>query len=643
MDTINHPLKSMQAVRQYEEEHRRRRSAANHSSSTSSSPSHLPRSRTSSIPSLAETECSEISSSSSTLPSDKKTSELPYEHRRSPSEHSRGAGSISTQSSFHTAQQEHLLNDEADESSQMSAPLERISSSDRRWLEDFIDNDDESQLTFTTHATTKTGNKHYEDENEENLPQAAATSPQRSILSAGSTLAGLDVLSTAPSILTTTSSNVNGILNGILPPPPPPPPPPGTPTPQESNTLESDFLIPQRRVVSPKPRSDQNMFGMGEDPINRFLRTRQKRETTDTNIHYISDTDDDSDDDDAEDNPAIIANYQNRQKNQTHSIISSQLSSEEQEVARMTAQLSTQCDLYQKKISTPLADAISVASGTSASIRATNTSSAVPRRGPTLQTPPTITNSVRIHVYDLLPKDAEIELFPWGCHVPIGQCLVTMNDGLHALGSGAYHVGVEVNGVEFAYGANDVPSLSGVFTCHPRTSPGYQYRTTIDFGDRISSTPRVDHTTTMYDGHKIMQGMAREYMGCDYDLLRRNCCTFARDACLRLGVTEHEIPPWFLHLSSAGADAHDVVNNVEAAVDRSVEPLKRMLSVENSSSHGRRRSDRPKSVLKGKDENSTANVSCGKTKNGSAIDSVVNAIGRSLCFNPQLLTNSCAT
>ena len=273
MDTINHPLTSMQAVRQYEEEIRRQRSAA-YSSLTSSSPSHLPRSRSnnssfsSSSPSLAETECSAISSSSSTVPSDKKAGGLLHEHRRSSSAHSRGTGSISTQSSFHTAQQEHLLNDEADESqmssggnpsstptrpqavtlkrtgsdlsSQLSAPLERISTPDRRWLEEFIDNDDESLLTFTTHTKYT-----YGDENEENPPQAAArnypASPQRSILSAGSTLFGLDVLSTTQSTLTTASSDANGI------PPPPPPPASSTPTPQKSTTLDSDFLIPQQQ------------------------------------------------------------------------------------------------------------------------------------------------------------------------------------------------------------------------------------------------------------------------------------------------------------------------------------------------------------------------------------------------------------
>lgn len=614
--------------------------------------------------------------------------------------HCRRAGSITTQSSFHTAQQEHFeLNDEADDlqmsgsnppstptrpqartlkrmgsdiSSQLSAPLERISTPDRRWLEEFIDNDDESLLTFTTH-TTKTSTKYYGDENEEHLPQAVPrnypASPQRSILSAGSTLFGLDVLSTTQSTFTA-SSDASGI----------PPPLPPAPTPQGSTLLDSEFLITQQqpnthslnlreqmeaarqaqermrdeiggtvstdrtttapvpskesRVVSPEPRSDKQVFGIGEDPINQFLRSCQKE---DASNHYISDTDDDDDsddgDDDAEDNPAIIHNIH------THSIIDSQLSSEEQEVARMTAKLSTQCDLYQKKISTSLADGISVASGTSASIRR---SSAVPRRGPKLQTPTTATNSVRIHVYDLLPKDAEIELFSWGCHVPIGQCFVTMNDGLHALGSGAYHVGVEVNGVEFAYGANDVPSLSGVFTCHPRSSPGYQYRTTLDFGDRISSEPRGDGN--VYDGQQIMQGMAREYLGCDYDLLRRNCCTFARDACLRLGVTEDEIPSWFLHLSSAGAEAHDAMTNFqEAAVDRGVEPLKRMLSLENTPAEGRRRRHHSKSGRTGKDGENTVTANCGRSTNGSAIDSVVNAIGRSLCFGPQLLASSCTS
>ena len=407
---------------------------------------------------------------------------------------------------------------------------------------------------------------------------------------------------------------------------------------------------------------------MGENLINPCLQSQQYSAlegalNSSNNLHYISDTDDDDDDDDAEDNPAIIVDDISRQghsaKHQGHQELHRQLSLEkEQEVARMTARLSTQCDLYERKISS------APPSGTSAST-SIRSSSVVPRprsRQSSSNGPPdiqTITNTVRIHVYDLLAKDAEMELFSWGCHVPIGRCFVAMNDGLHALGSGAYHVGVEVNGLEFAYGANDVPSLTGVFTCRPRRSPGYQYRTTLDFGScsiigappgrsqgsRASPPDDTPGNSTASDGHRIMQDMAREYLGCDYDLLRRNCCTFARDTCLRLGVAEDEIPTWFLHLASAGADAHDAVTNVEAAVDRGVEPLKRILSLENSASIGRRRRERPeRSARKDSDKEERENAGgCGKKRDGSAIDSVVDAIGRSLCFGPQMLTDSCVT
>ena len=51
--------------------------------------------------------------------------------------------------------------------------------------------------------------------------------------------------------------------------------------------------------------------------------------------------------------------------------------------------------------------------------------------------------------------------------------------------------------------------------------------------------------------------MAVEYLGTEYDLLRRNCCTFAHDACLRLGVPPEEIPTWFRNLAEAGAVTQD--------------------------------------------------------------------------------------
>ena len=68
-------------------------------------------------------------------------------------------------------------------------------------------------------------------------------------------------------------------------------------------------------------------------------------------------------------------------------------------------------------------------------------------------------NRIRLHVYDLVSREIQLDLF--GCHFPLGQCFNTVNNSLHSIGTGAYHVGVEVNGVEYAYGANSTKGLTG--------------------------------------------------------------------------------------------------------------------------------------------------------------------------------------
>ncbi|KAL9179389.1 hypothetical protein ACHAXT_008679 [Thalassiosira profunda] len=228
-------------------------------------------------------------------------------------------------------------------------------------------------------------------------------------------------------------------------------------------------------------------------------------------------------------------------------------------------------------------------------------------------------NDVKIHVYDLLTNDAMMEIPHLNCNFPIGQCFKVVNDGCHVLGTGAYHVGVEVNGVEYAFGANNIIGLSGIFTCVPRESPGYEYRETLDFGkqyttkrtwihipkagggasyqtisaalgDSADSSEKHGNQTstpvdsdqppskeykklfsfreieTYADDHAIIHSMAREYMGTDYDLLRKNCCTFARDVCMRLGVKEEDIPEWFHNAAKAGADAEDAITSMEFSV-----------------------------------------------------------------------------
>lgn len=136
------------------------------------------------------------------------------------------------------------------------------------------------------------------------------------------------------------------------------------------------------------------------------------------------------------------------------------------------------------------------------------------------------------------------------------------------------HWRLQINGIEYAYGANDTRGLTGVFTCMPKCSPGYQYRTTIDLGDRalirnVHSSGRVTPQKQRFvDGREVVREMAAEYMGADYDLLRKNCVTFAHDACLRLGVNENEVPEWFRNLCVAGAAAQDAATSTMAPLSR---------------------------------------------------------------------------
>ncbi len=219
------------------------------------------------------------------------------------------------------------------------------------------------------------------------------------------------------------------------------------------------------------------------------------------------------------------------------------------------------------------------------------------------------TNEVKIHVYDLLTEDCMVEMPYLNCNFPMGRCFKAVNDGFNYIGTGAYHVGVEVNGVEYAYGGNNIQGMSGIFTCVPKESPGYDYRDTIDLGKlhttkrtwvripeatnlsplsqrmsraltkltglsgdekRVSEASQNAYTyreiKTFADGHTIIHQMTSDYLGVDYDLLRKNCCTFAHDACLRLGVNEEDIPSWFRNAALAGAQAEDTLINADNTV-----------------------------------------------------------------------------
>ena len=163
-------------------------------------------------------------------------------------------------------------------------------------------------------------------------------------------------------------------------------------------------------------------YEMGEDPINAFLRRNNtlSLSTSECSLssYYVSDTDD-------ERSNAHAASYDAYFGGGARS--SSAQHREAAELLRLSHQLRNQYDQSRTQIRR-----------TKSNTTATTSSSAY-------LNPPRTTNTIRIHVYDLLSSDAYVELFSWGCNIPVGRCFHAVNDGLHAIGSGAYHVGVEVS------------------------------------------------------------------------------------------------------------------------------------------------------------------------------------------------------
>ncbi len=78
---------------------------------------------------------------------------------------------------------------------------------------------------------------------------------------------------------------------------------------------------------------------------------------------------------------------------------------------------------------------------------------------------------------------------------------------------------------------------SGVFSCPPKTNPMYTYRESVPLGDTEMSVMQVN---------RILMELSREWPGCSYDLLSRNCNHFCEAFCAKLGVQKL---PCKLHLN----------------------------------------------------------------------------------------------
>ncbi|KAJ4965707.1 hypothetical protein NE237_017556 [Protea cynaroides] len=119
--------------------------------------------------------------------------------------------------------------------------------------------------------------------------------------------------------------------------------------------------------------------------------------------------------------------------------------------------------------------------------------------------------------------------------------LTPVNGYFYWTGMGIFHSGLEVHGVEYAFGAHDYPS-SGVFEVEPRQCPGFKFRKSILMG------------TTSLDPNQVkdfMEHFSANYNGDTYHLITKNCNHFCKDICYKL--TGNKIPKWINRLAKIGS------------------------------------------------------------------------------------------
>ncbi|KAF3622875.1 DeSI-like protein [Capsicum chinense] len=118
--------------------------------------------------------------------------------------------------------------------------------------------------------------------------------------------------------------------------------------------------------------------------------------------------------------------------------------------------------------------------------------------------------------------------------------LTSINGYAYWFGLGVYHSGVQVHGVEYAFGAHEYPT-TGIFEGEPKQCEGFTFRKAILIG-----------WTEMSDGEvrRVMEELAEKYKGNAYNLISKNCNHFCNDACLKL--TDNPIPSWINRLARIG-------------------------------------------------------------------------------------------
>lgn len=123
--------------------------------------------------------------------------------------------------------------------------------------------------------------------------------------------------------------------------------------------------------------------------------------------------------------------------------------------------------------------------------------------------------------------------------------LSEQNNFLYWLGCGVFHTGVEIFGVEYAYGGHDYEA-SGVFATEPKKPPGpVEFRESVIMGETDLLPQEV---------RQLVVNMGKGYKGNRYHLLQMNCNHFASDLCKNL--TGKKAPAWINRLAGLAVLCH---------------------------------------------------------------------------------------
>jgi len=129
--------------------------------------------------------------------------------------------------------------------------------------------------------------------------------------------------------------------------------------------------------------------------------------------------------------------------------------------------------------------------------------------------------------------------------------LATTNKVLKYAGTGIFHAGVEVYGSEYSFGGFEDPEDegSGLFVNEePREHPVHVFKQSVPMGETELTEDEVND---------LLDELADQWQGQDYDILNRNCTDFSLECCKRLGVGP--FPGWVKSAAGLGANARDVI------------------------------------------------------------------------------------